>query len=51
MKVDNDMRAHQTDSSHSKSLVEDKNQKTSKWKITLQGLNTKIQQSLNNKSL
>ncbi len=51
MKVDNNMRAHPTDSSHGKSLVEDKNHKISKWKITLQGLNTKIQQSLNNKSL
>ena len=51
MKVDNNMRAHQTDSSHSKFLVEDNNHKTSKWKITIQGLNTKIQQSLNNKNL
>ena len=51
MKVENDMRAHQNDTSHSQSLGVDKTHKTSKWKAILQGLNTSIQQSLNNRSL
>ena len=51
MKVENDMRAHQNDTSHSQSLGVDKNHKKSKWKFFLQRLNTSIQQSLNNRSL
>ncbi len=51
MKVENDMHAHQNDTSHSQSLGVDKTHKTSKWKSILHRLNTSIQQSLNNKSL
>ena len=51
MKFENDMRAHQTDSSHSESLGVNKSHKRSKWEATLQGLTTIIQQGLNSRSL